>query len=98
MPYQLPLISASTWNKYLPETNLFKNSSFRYRRENQRTRVKPAEASMDGKPNAHMALAMGIKPWAQQCIALGKKRYATCFPCVMSLTWQNNNNNTITHL
>ena len=32
------------------ETDLFKKSSFRCRRENRRTRRKPAEASMDWKP------------------------------------------------
>ena len=44
------------------ETDLFKKSSFRCRRENRRTRRKPAEASMDWKPNAHTAPGLGIEP------------------------------------
>ena len=43
------------------ETDLFKKSSLRCRRENRRTRRKPAEASMDWKPNAHMAPGLGIE-------------------------------------
>ena len=44
------------------ETDLFKKSSFRCRRETRRTRRKPAEASMDWKPNAYTAPGLGIEP------------------------------------
>ena len=44
------------------ETDLFKKSSFRCRRENRRTQRKPTEASTDWKPNAHTAPGLGIKP------------------------------------
>ena len=57
--YALNLRDASI--KHL-EQNYFKKSSFRCRRENQRTRRKPAEASMDWKPNAHMAPGLAIEP------------------------------------
>ena len=40
----------------------FKKSSFRCRRENRSTRRKPAEASMDWKPNAHAAPGLGFEP------------------------------------
>ena len=44
------------------EADLFKKSSFTCRRENRSARRKPAVASMDRKPNAHMAPGLGIEP------------------------------------
>ena len=59
------------------ETDLFTKSSFRCTRENWRTRRKPAEASMDWKPNAHMAPGLGIKLYrlnaTECCFATDRK-------------------------
>ena len=62
----LVLINNATYQRETlserPIRQPLRKSSYRCRRENRSTRRKPAEASMDWKPNAHMAPGLGIEP------------------------------------
>ncbi len=69
-------------NNISRNSDLFKRPSFTCRRKSGELGEKPAETSMDWKPNAHTALGSTRAQW---CIAPGKNCYTTFFP--QGSTW-----------